>query len=167
VIATGKHVQTVDDFGFEESQTNKIITDSAIDPFLLGQDLQSIGVESSDLSSSEAVSQSSTPTPSMSSTVSSRKRSAPQPLLPQKKKKTGPEVLAEGLERVAKAVTISVPWKEKATDLFWKHFVDKDIDLQLKIVAILEDEGKAMFYKIPPNVQKQWVDKWQNDLNSW
>jgi hypothetical protein len=49
---------------------------------------------------------------------------------PRRRKKTGGELLADGLGRIADAVGPQQSWKEKTIELFWKVFGSEDMGFQ-------------------------------------
>ena len=66
-------------------------------------------------------------------------------------------MLADAM-RSAKART---GWPEQALDIFFRDFIEEDMDLQLKIAEkALTDENKALvFCKMPIALRKHWVKR--------
>ena len=74
---------------------------------------------------------------------------------PRRRKKTGAELLADGLGRIADAVAPQQSWKEKAMELFWKDFGSEDMGFQMEAVDALKDEAVAIsFCKMSPESRK-------------
>jgi hypothetical protein len=63
---------------------------------------------------------------------------------PRRRKKTGGELLADGLGRIADAVGPQQSWKEKTIELFWKDFGSEDMGFQMEAVDALNDEAVAI-----------------------
>jgi len=83
-----------------------------------------------------------------------------QPPLPQQRSMLPPQVddlLA--LASSTRAAQARASWTEQALDIFFREFLDEDMDLQLKIAEkMLTDENKAMvFCKMPEALRQHWV----------